>query len=53
MIFKLEVKILLNIGFQFTKVNISIQDMRGPGLVELVAQHPSWVGIFIYLLIHR
>ena len=23
--------------------------MRGPGLVELVAQHPSWVGILIYL----
>ena len=24
-------------------VSFTFQDMRGPGLVELVAEHPSWV----------
>ena len=44
-IFKIEVNLF--VSFRFTKYNISFQDMRGPGLVELVAQHPSWVGILI------
>ena len=29
-------------------ITFTFQDMRGPGLVELVAEHPSWVNNQIF-----
>ena len=29
-------------------ITFTLQDMRGPGLVELVAEHPSWVSKQIF-----